>query len=118
MGIIQLPGTTGAVNDAMVPHWLRQARGWWLISRSKDCRRRFRGMVLSAINAEIVEPVPLGEAVEPVLLRNFLSGVVLRRANGHGLQLGQRGAAGGCIPGAVLLDQLLEQVRPFQDNAT
>src|SRR5436190_840273 len=74
-------------------------------------------MVVAAVDAEVVEPVSLRQAIQPILLRYFVAGIVLRRPRLHHVQLRQRRAAYRSVAGAVLLDQLLEQIRPFQHDA-
>src|SRR5262245_61750521 len=49
----------------------------------QQARRRRAAVVAAAVDAEVAEPVALRQAVQPVLLRNFGAGVVLRRARFH-----------------------------------
>src|SRR5262249_8703832 len=53
-------------------------------------RRRLAAMVVSAIDAEVVEPEALGQPVQDVPLGHLVPRIVLRRANRHAPQLGQR----------------------------
>src|SRR5262245_32591498 len=74
-------------------------------------------MILAAISAEVVEPEPFCDAVEPALFGDLVVGVVLRRTRMHSLQLVECRAANGGVAGAVALDEFLQQIWAFQDNA-
>jgi hypothetical protein len=74
-------------------------------------------VVVAIVHAEIVEPVPLGKAVQPALLWDLAAGMVLRGTNLHGLQFGECRAAGGGVARAVFVDQLPKEVRPLQHDA-
>src|SRR5205085_6915788 len=66
------------------------------------------------IRSKVVEPKPFCQPVEPVLFRDFVAGVVLRRASAHGVELRESRAADGRVLGMVSLDELLEKVRPLK----
>ena len=62
-------------------------------------------MIVPAVHAEVVEPVSFGEAVDPALFRDFLLGVVLRRAHLHGFELGHGRASHRSVGRPVLFDE-------------
>src|SRR6266849_1873593 len=56
------------------------------------CHHRGRGglgVVMSSVDAKIVEPESLGDAVKPVLFRDLVAGIVLGGADLQGFQLCQ-----------------------------
>src|SRR5207244_4459247 len=85
--------------------------------RHRKSRSRLACMIIPLINPEIIEPMPLGKTVEPVHFRDRVRGIVLRAPRAHGGELGEGGTAGGGVLGFVPLDQLLEKVGAFENNA-
>ena len=91
-------------------------------SRERASQHRRRGTlrvpgVVAGVDAEVVEEEALGEAIENVLLGDFASGVVLARSRRQRGQFGERGLAGGGVFRAVCLDQFLQEVGAFEDDA-
>ena len=73
--------------------------------------------VVAGVDAEVIEEEALGQLVEDVLLGDFAGRVVLARPwREHG-EFRQRGLPGGGVLRAVGLHQLLQEVRPFEDDA-
>ncbi len=70
-----------------------------------------------AVGVEVVEPIPLGQSVHPVLLRDFFPRQPLAEARRHRLQFRQRRAARGGVPCAVLHYQFLHHIRALQHHA-
>src|SRR5437867_2569265 len=84
---------------------------------AEDGRGGCAAMVFAAVGAEIVEPEPLCEAVQPARLRDFVTGVVLGGSRLHALEFGERRAAHRRIAGAVRFHELFQQIRSLEDNA-
>ena len=54
-------------------------------------------VIVPAVDAEVVEPMPLGQSIEPVLFRNLVAGIVLGGVDLQRFQFRRGGAADvGC----------------------
>ena len=73
-------------------------------------------MIVTAVDAEVIEPEVFGDTVEPILLGNLVAGVVLRGANGQVAKLRESGLASGGVSGLVALDQLGEKVGALEES--
>ncbi len=60
---------------------------------------------MTFVHAEVAEPEAFHEAVGETLLRDFVAGVVLARADKHLLQFHMSRAAGGAVLRTMFIDQ-------------
>jgi hypothetical protein len=73
--------------------------------------------VVAGVDAEVVEEEALGQFVEDVLLGDLTRRIVLAGSRRERGEFRQRGLAGGGVLRAVGLNQLLQEVGPFEHDA-
>src|SRR2546423_1973724 len=84
---------------------------------AEDGRGGCAAMVFAAVGAEVVDPEPLCQAIQPARLRDFVTGVVLGSSRLHALEFGQCRAARRRIAGAVRFHEPFQQIRSLQNDA-
>ena len=99
--------------------------GWWLrdSKRAGNFRTTRPGPVevlrsRSLVRAEIVEPIVLGQPIEPLFLGNFGTWQILARSRCHRFKLSHGGSAESGIAGSVFDDQLTHKIRSFQHDTS
>src|SRR5881397_1782518 len=95
----------------------RRGRAWISVRQFLGSRGRDGPIVPLPVGSEIIKPILLGQAVQPMFLRDLLAWQPLTETRCHGFELRQGRAADGCIPGLMALHQLADEVRALEHDA-